>query len=130
MVRHLWLSGANCFIKCYFHHSSLVLQNGDGKSNILHSREGVTQGDLLTMVAYGIGIFDMIEPLELMYPDVAQPWYADNAGELRKFDNLEQYCNSLKRNDPDQGYYPDPTKIFLIVHPDNFKSGQLLLPVS
>ena len=45
------------------------------------------------MVAYGIVIFDLIEPLELMYPDVAQPWYADNAGALRKFDNLEQYFN-------------------------------------
>ena len=27
--------------------------------------------------------------------------------------------NSLKRNEPEWGYYPDPTKIILIVDPDN-----------
>ena len=48
-VRHLWTSGA-CFIfNFYPHHSSLVMRNGYGTSNIIHSREGVTQGDLLAM---------------------------------------------------------------------------------
>ena len=92
-VHHLWPSGACFALNCHRDHSSIILINRDGKSNILRSTEGMTQGDLLAMVAYGIVIFDLIEPLELMYPDVAQPWYADNAGALRKFDNLEQYFN-------------------------------------
>ena len=43
MILHLWPSGA-CFVfNFYHHHSLLVLINGDGKANIIHSREGVTQ---------------------------------------------------------------------------------------
>ena len=125
MVRHLWLSGANCFIKCYFHHSSLVLKNGDGKSNILHSREGVMQGYTLDVVDYDIGVLSLIKRLKLAYSGVTQPWYADNAGALGTFDNLELYFNMLKHNGPEQGYYPNPTKIIMIVHPDNLEVGKL-----
>ena len=50
-VRHLWPSEAHFVLNLYRHHSSLVLRRGYGKATILHSREGVTQGDPLIMVA-------------------------------------------------------------------------------
>ena len=43
------------------------------------------------MVAYSIGTLLMIKRLKLTHPDITHPWYADNAGSLGTFDNLEQY---------------------------------------
>ena len=47
------------------------------------------QGYPLDMVAYGIGIILMIKHVNLTYPGITQPWYADNAGLLGTFDDLE-----------------------------------------
>ena len=104
------------FFNCYRHHSLIVLRNGDGKANIIHSREGGAQGGPLAMVAYGIGSLPLIKHLKLAYPDGTQPWYAGDAGAQGKFDNLKRYFNSLKRTGPARGYYPDPTKSIMIMH--------------
>ena len=58
----------------------------------------------------------LIKDLKSAYTDVTHTWYADDYGTLGKFDNLEICFNSLKCHDPAQGYYPDTTKIILIVH--------------
>ena len=87
----------------YLHQSSLVLRNGDGKANIPHSREVVTQGEPLAMVICGIEFFPLIKQLRSTYADIMQPRYADDARALGTFNNLEQYSNSLKRNALDQG---------------------------
>ena len=92
-------------------------------ANIFHSREGLTQGYPLDMVAYRIIILPMIKCLKLAHPDITQPWYSNDAGTLGTFDNLEQYLNSLKRNKPAWGYYPKPTKMILTVHLNNLKAG-------
>ena len=110
---------------CYHHHSSLVLRNVDGTANIMHIREIVTQGCPLAVVAYVIVFLLIIKHLKESYPDFAQPWYADYDGALGTFDNVKLYFNSLKRIVPARGYYPDPTKIILIVHPENPKARKL-----
>ena len=38
---------------------------------------------------------------------------------------MELYFNLLKRNSPERGYYPEPTKIIMIVHPENIEVGKL-----
>ena len=43
-VHYSWPSVACLVLNCYRHHYSLVLRNGDGMSNIIHIREGLTQG--------------------------------------------------------------------------------------
>ena len=45
------------------------------------------------MAVYGIGILLLINRLKPTYPDVTQPWSADDAGALGTFDSLEQYFN-------------------------------------
>ena len=87
--------------------------------NIIQIREGVTQGDPLAMFAYGIGVLLLIKRTRSAYPDVIQPWYADDYGALGTFNNLERYFNSLKRYGPDQGSYSGPTKSIITVHPYN-----------
>ena len=85
----------------------------------------MTQGEPLAIVAYGVGIIPLIKFLKSTYPDVTQPWYTDDAEELGIFDNFNRYLNSLKFNGLYWGYYPKPTKISLIVHPNNLEVGEL-----
>ena len=122
-VHHLW-PYRTIFVNCYRNWSFLVLRNGNGTASFLHSREGVTQGDPLDMVAYGIGVLPLTKILKAAYTDVTQTWYAENDGELGTFDNIGSYFNALKHFGPGRGYYPKPPNSVLIVHPNNLTPGK------
>ena len=62
----------------------------------MHCREGVTWGDPLSMVAYGIGIIPLIKQPKAGFPGVTQPRYADDSSTLSTFVNAELYFNLLK----------------------------------
>ena len=93
----------------------------------MHSREGMTQGYPLAMFAYGIDVLPVIKWLKAEDPEITQPWYADYASALGMFVIIKLYFNSLKRFVPGCGYYPKPSKIVLIVHPDNIKPEKWFL---
>ena len=78
------------------------------------------------MVAYGIGVLLLIKRVKAADHDVINPWYADDAKALGKFNNLERDFNSLKHNSPSWGYYPEPTKMILILYPENIEAGNFL----
>ena len=59
-VHHLWPSGAR-FFNCFCYWTSFVLKNGNGEAIFLYNREGVTQGNPLSMLAYGIYVLPMIK---------------------------------------------------------------------
>ena len=61
------------------HWSTLVIIAGDGTVHFLYSKEVVTQGDPLAMVAYGMGTLPLIRELRKAHPGVTHPWYADDA---------------------------------------------------
>ena len=61
----------------------------------------------ISMVAYSIGVLLLIERLKAEYPDIIQPWYADNSGTLGTFDNIGLYFNLLKHYVLGHGYYPN-----------------------
>ena len=50
-VRHECPNGAWFAFNCYRHLATLVIRAGDGTGKLLYSKEGVTQGDPLEMVA-------------------------------------------------------------------------------
>ena len=58
------------------------------------------QGYPLATVAYGIVVLPLIKRLKLAYPDITQLQYADDAGALGIFSNVDLYFHSLKRNGP------------------------------
>ena len=59
--RHEWTSGAQFTFNCYRHWPTLVVRDiGDGSGHFLHSKDGVTQGDPLAMIKYGIGVLPLI----------------------------------------------------------------------
>ena len=81
-VRHDWPVGAQFTFNCYRHWATLVVRDTeDGSGHFLHSKEGVTQGDPLAMIAYGIVVLPLIRDLRRAHPCVMQPWYADDAWE-------------------------------------------------
>ena len=80
--------------------------------------------DLLYTVSRGIVFITLIKHLKLTHPDVMNPWQAADSGALGMFNHLENYFKALKCNGLERGYYPDPTKSILVVHPQNPESGE------
>ena len=123
-VRHLWPSGPRFVFNCYCHLSSLVLRNRNGTASSLHSKEGVTRGDTLAMIAYGIVIIPLIKNLKREIPYVTQTWYAEDSRVLGVFARIETYFDPLTCQGPGRGYHPIPSKSVLIVRPENLEAGE------
>jgi hypothetical protein len=58
-VQHEWPTGARIVFNCYKHWATLVLRGNNGTGTFIFSKEGVTQGDPLSMFAYRIGILPL-----------------------------------------------------------------------
>ena len=83
-VQHRWPAGAIFACNCYKHWAQLLLrQPGELPVTILVI-EGVTQGDPLSMVLYGIILVPLAEELRAADPGLLYPFYADGAA----FDGL------------------------------------------
>ena len=85
----------------------------------MHSKEGVTQGDPLVMIAYGIGVLPLIRVLQVDHPQVYQPWYADDAGAWGRFQDIMAHFRDLQLKGPARGYFSNPTKSILVVSEKN-----------
>ena len=63
---------------------------------MLFSVEGVTQGDPLAMVMYGLALLPLIRSLR---PEVdgdwTQSWYADDGQAVGRFDKLREWWDKL-----------------------------------
>ena len=77
------------------------------------------------MIAYAIGILQLIKNIKLEIPEDTEPWYADNAGALGTFAGLETYFDSLTLQGPGRGYHPELTKGVLIIRLENLKAGKV-----
>ena len=81
---------------------------------ILMSQEGVTQGDPLSMVLYGITLVPIVEELRDSDPNLLSTYYSDDA----TFDGSERrsaaQLHLLMEQGPDQGYFSNPTKYLFI----------------
>ena len=92
-VRFDWTSGTQFTFNRYCHWVTLVVLNVDGSGHLLHSKGGRTQGYLLVIIDYGIGILPIIRELRDAHPYATQPCYADydgTGGELEALqDNMQ-----------------------------------------
>ncbi|KAI2498783.1 hypothetical protein MHU86_15686 [Fragilaria crotonensis] len=89
-VRHTWANGARFSFNCYRHSAQLLMRRRGGDCEIILSREGVTQGDPLSMVLYGLALSPLAETLRARVPTVAQPWYADDAAMAGPVDGIAE----------------------------------------
>ena len=113
-VRHRWANGARFSFNCYRHSAQLLLRRRGGDCEIILSREGVTQGDPLSMVLYGLALTPLAETLRAAVPTVIQPWYADDAAMAGPVSGIAAAQRLLLELGPRRGYFPEPDKSILI----------------
>ena len=83
---HCYLAGAGFVFNCYRHWVQLLIrQPGEPLVTIL-SREGVTQGDLLSVVLYGFTLTPLSKELRAADLGFLSPFYTNNSA----FDGLTQ----------------------------------------
>ena len=100
------------FFSCYCNWSLLYLKNGNGMVRSLYSREGVTQGHPIAMVAYSIGVIPSTKRLKAEFPDITQPWYSDGDGTLGTFESIKLYFHLIINPAWVVGITPNPLKKF------------------
>ena len=72
------------------------MQDLEGSGQFLHSKQGVTQGDPMAMIAYSIGVLTLIRELRDAHPRVTQPCYGDDAGAEGSFGNILAHFKDLQ----------------------------------
>ena len=77
------------------------------------STEGTTQGDLLAMAMYGIGIIPLIELLQK--PNVMQQCYADDGSAAGDPKSVRAILDKLDVHGKAFGYNVKPSKCQLVV---------------
>ena len=91
---------------------------------VLLSQEGTTQGDPLAMAMYAIAITPLIHRLEDRVNK--QVWFADDATAGGDLARLKTWWDRISEIGPDYGYYPNPSKTWLIVKDSNLEEATTL----
>lgn len=99
-VQHLWLKGAKFAFNTYHCAAQLILQLSNGKAQVLASREGVTQGDPVSMLLYGIALVPLIQSLKIKHQRIIQAWFLDNATMVGSIDDLKAIFADLIKEGP------------------------------
>ena len=113
-ARILWPRCSRFLFNTYRGYAPLIVA---GTTELLFSSEGTTQGDPLAMLFYGVSLMPLIESLKGR-DKYLQTWYADDSGALGALENLVEWLSSLTEKGPKYGYYPEPSKSYLVVHPN------------
>ena len=78
------------------------------------SSEGVTQGDPLSMVLYGLALVPLAKHLRSEVPEITSPFYADDSAFSGPVSKIYKAMKVLEKHGPSRGYYPEPNKSILI----------------
>ncbi|KAL7526155.1 hypothetical protein ACHAXR_001348, partial [Thalassiosira sp. AJA248-18] len=81
---------------------------------VIHSKEGVTQGDCRAMSIYGVGLMPLAARMRETIPNALQPWFANEAAGAGKAVHNAQCLNFLMTHGPKYGYFPEPDKCYYI----------------
>ena len=126
-ARHQWPSSARFAFNCYRHWSTLVVRRDQQPAELLYSREGVVQGDPLSMLLYGAALTPMAQTLRADAPTVVQPWYADDAAMLGTATAVRASMRQLNILGPKRGYFPEPSKSIVICRPEDQAKAKAVL---
>ena len=90
---------------------------------ILSSEEGTTQGFPLSMAMYALSAVPLINKCQSVLstddlPRAVQVWYADDAAAGGNLKPLRKFWDFLVQHGSAYGYFPKPSKTFLVVKPE------------
>ena len=110
-ARILWPRCSRFLFNTYRSFASLFSADAD---EVIFSREGTTQGDPLAIFFYGVSLLPLLRKLN--DPNkVLQNWYADDSAAITKLKKLEISLKNLIEEGPAFGYFPEPSKSFVVV---------------
>ena len=121
-ARVLWPRCSRYLFNTYRGYASLLLQDG---SKSLLSKEGVTQGDPLSMMLYAVAVLPLIRSLRAP-GKWTQNWYADDSSCVADLRSLRAWYEELSHRGPDYGYHPEPSKTVLVVDPSDVQQASAL----
>ena len=81
----------------------------------LRSREGTTQGDPTAIAAYALGLTPLLDYLQSVKRSVKHVAFADDLTGAGNLEDIKIWWDTLITEAPKYGYYPKPSKSFLIV---------------
>ena len=119
-ARVLWPRCSRFLFNTYCEYASLLVQDGNAVNNRLLSKEGVTQGDPLSMMLYAVAVLPLIRSLRAP-GKWTQNWYADDSSCVADLPSLKAWFDELLCKCPDYGYHPEPSKWFLLLVLQMFK---------
>ncbi len=106
-VRHLWPAGARFVFNCYRHASTLFVRRDFDFCEEILSREGIAQGDPLSMILYGLTLTPIAEKIRENVKDIVQPFYADDVALAGKSSDISKAMEILMQYGPARGYFPE-----------------------
>ena len=107
---------------CYANAARLFVTGG---YEIL-SQEGVTQGCALSMPIYALGLLPLMNTIKMGTEEfkVKHAAYADDLAGVGKIESLKRWWLNLMEYGPKIGYYPEPTKSWLIVKVEHLEEAK------
>ena len=90
------------------------------------SAEGTTQGCPMAMPAYGIGILPLLLLIKEDDPILKHVAYADDIGGGSRLKNLRDWWNRVVMFGPYLGYYPKPSKSWLVVKAEKEEEARVI----
>ena len=122
-TRILWPSCSAFIFNTYRGWSPLIVTDF---KEYLYSKEGVTQGDPLSMFVYAVATLPFIKHLRHPPPVGGDVWYADDASACAPLQDLMSWFRKLQSIGPSYGYYPEPKKCVLVVGSDHLRTAHEL----
>ena len=124
-ARVLWPQCSRFPFNTYHKYASLLVQDGNAVNNCLLSKEGVTQGDPLSMMLYAVAVLPLIRSLKA--PGMqTRNWYADDSSCVADLPSLKAWFDELLCKGPNYSYHPESSKTVLIVGPSDVEEASAL----
>jgi hypothetical protein len=112
-VAHRWHRGSRFAFNRYHQWGICLVHDEPGKEAlVIHSKEGITQGDCFAMSLYGVALLPLATRMREVVPHALQPWYADDAGAAGEARWNAACLNYLVRHGPRYGYFFEPDKSY------------------
>ena len=93
----------------------------------LLSEEGTTQGDNTSMGLYSCSTIPLVHGTHEK-ADVKRIFYADDGAGGGKLKNLKVWWDIIQRDGPGYGYFPEPSKTWLITKPQFLEAAKKVFP--